>query len=380
MKKIKTGSVICAVVLILTVAVMCGVVGGFVGTAQELEASAEKNAANAILAKANVEDETIVSVPILYYDQVADECVDIYNVGLHEALESRQFEWSGCGYYNLGVESGMVVAELDAQYLPVAVGGGFLPNRGVKGDNFARWFNQVDGKSKSYAGTLNLVYSEKKATFEYENLQFYPLDEITVNEDDLTRNVHNHLFTLNLGVPFQALKTGKESFTIRADDDTWVFLGNVLVLDMGGIHDAMTGRFVIHENGEVYAAVGDEDLAYTGVKLGNNAGSIIRIFHADRDSANSEFSVSFKNMVLNITNTSLAKEDGSALVEIAYDPTNPSYIAPLGESLVVSPDNRKSLMTMMMVQIVAIGALGALVVMTISVVYRYSRRDHSQVK
>jgi hypothetical protein len=147
---------------------------------------------------------------------------------------------------------------------------------------------------------------------------------------------------------------------------------------MGGVHDTISGNFIINEDGEVYASVNGEDLAFTGVKLKSGESSIVRIFHADRNGISSEFNLDFVNMLLNITNTSIASENGG--VEVAYDPTNPSYIAPLGESLTVRPDNRKALMTMMVSQIVAMGALGSVIVMTISVAWRRSRRDRNQVK
>ena len=378
MKKQKIGQIISISILALTVVAMGGILGGFIGTAQEISATKEDNKVDVILASANINNSTNVSVPILYYDQEKDACLDIYNISMNEAVSNRQFEWSDCGYYNSEVEAGMVSSKLDDQYLPVATGGSLLENRGVNGENFKRWFNQVEGKSKSYAGTMNLSYNSETGSFEYKNENYYPLDEITMNSDVFGNKAHNHLFTLNLGVPFQALLNGGEKFVISADDDTWVFVGDTLVLDMGGVHDTISGNFIINEDGEVYASVNGEDLAFTGVKLKSGESSIVRIFHADRNGISSEFNLDFVNMLLNITNTSIASEDGG--VEVAYDPTNPSYIAPLGESLTVRPDNRKALMTMMVSQIVAMGALGSVIVMTISVAWRRSRRDRNQVK
>ena len=179
-------------------------------------------------------------------------------------------------------------------------------------------------------------------------------------------------------MPFRVLADGREEFSIEADDDTWVFVGNSLVIDMGGVHDAMMGRFRINEVGEVYAAVGNIEFAYTGVTLNEGDGAIVRIFHADRNSKSSLFGVRMTNMVPNVMNTTLAKSEGS--VEVAYDPANPSYVAPLGESLAVGPDNRQSLMAMIVIQVVALGAMGALVVVSISVAYRYSRRDRNRAE
>ncbi len=378
MKKQNTGLIISLSILGLAVLAMIGLVGGVNGAVDDLEVALNENTANAILASAEVKNDTVVSVPILYYDQVMDECVNLYD-GDTTAIRARQFEWDTCGYHESKLETGLVGAELDAEFLPVGVGGELLSNSGLSADSFSRWFKSVEGKSKSYASVLSLTYDDRIASFGYRSEDFYPLDEIDLAADEsVNSDGHNHLFTLSLGVPFRVLADGREEFSIEADDDTWVFVGNSLVIDMGGVHDAMMGRFRINEVGEVYAAVGNIEFAYTGVTLNEGDGAIVRIFHADRNSKSSLFGVRMTNMVPNVMNTTLAKSEGS--VEVAYDPANPSYVAPLGESLAVGPDNRQSLITMIVIQVVTLGAMGALVVVSISVAYRYSRRDRNQVK
>ncbi len=378
MKKQNTGLIISLSILGLAVLAMIGLVGGVNGAVDDLEVALNENTANAILASAEVKNDTVVSVPILYYDQVMDECVNLYD-GDTTAIRARQFEWDTCGYHESKLETGLVGAELDAEFLPVGVGGELLSNSGLSGDSFSRWFKSVEGKSKSHASVLSLTYDDRIASFGYRSEDFYPLDEIDLAADEsVNSDGHNHLFTLSLGVPFRVLADGREEFSIEADDDTWVFVGNSLVIDMGGVHDAMMGRFRINEVGEVYAAVGNIEFAYTGVTLNEGDGAIVRIFHADRNSKSSLFGVRMTNMVPNVMNTTLAKSEGS--VEVAYDPANPSYVAPLGESLAVGPDNRQSLITMIVIQVVTLGAMGALVVVSISVAYRYSRRDRNQVK
>ena len=379
MKKKQTGLIISLSVLFVAVATMGGLVGGVKGAVDDLEVALTENTANAILASAEVKNETVVSVPILYYDQVMDECVNLYELDSMAAVRERQFEWESCGYYDSKLETGLVDAKLNSDYLPVGIAGKLLPNNGLGENGFSRWFNQVDGKSKSYAAILNLTYDEKLASFGYRNENFYPLDEIdSASSEAVNSDGHNHLFTLNLGVPFRVLADGREEFSIEADDDTWVFVGDTLVLDMGGIHDTMMGRFKINEAGEIYAAVGNIEYAFSGVVLKPGEGSIVRIFHADRNSKNSLFGIRMTNMVPNVTNVTLAQSDTG--VEVAYDPANPSYVAPLGESLAVGPDNRQSLMTMIMIQVVVLGAMGALAVMSISVASRYSRRDHNRAE
>ena len=350
--------------LAVTATAMGLVFSGISTTVSEFSTEIAQRRADVILASAELDEETVMSVPILYYDQKMDECVNLYDVEARAALNVRQFEWKSCGYYTAEAETGMVEPELDARYLPVAVGGNLLSNRGI---DFKRWFSVVDGISKSYAGTLNFVYNPAIASFKYVNDEFYPLDEIASSE--LWEDGHNHLFTLNLGVPFQVLANGDEKFTVTADDDTWVFIGKDLALDMGGIHGAMNGSFIINDNGEVYTAIEDEDFAYSGIKLRAGEGMIVRIFHADRNSENSVFKLNINGMLPNITNSSLARSDGG--VEVAYDPTDPSYVAPLGESLRVDPDHTKSLTLAITVQAMLMGVLAVILVLTTSLAWRY---------
>ena len=300
MKKQNTGLIISLSILGLAVLAMIGLVGGVNGAVDDLEVALNENTANAILASAEVKNDTVVSVPILYYDQVMDECVNLYD-GDTMAIRARQFEWDTCGYHESKLETGLVGAELDAEFLPVGVGGELLSNSGLSGDSFSRWFKSVEGKSKSYASVLSLTYDDRIASFGYRSEDFYPLDEIDLAADEsVNSDGHNHLFTLSLGVPFRVLADGREEFSIEADDDTWVFVGNSLVIDMGGVHDAMMGRFRINEVGEVYAAVGNIEFAYTGVTLNEGDGAIVRIFHADRNSKSSLFGVRMTNMVPNV--------------------------------------------------------------------------------
>ncbi len=312
-------------------------------TVKEISDIAVSKTPTAILASAGVQDGRKVSVPALYYDQRADECVNLYDLSAKDALKSRQFEWSKCGYYNKQVETGLVGFELSGDYLPVGEGGELLPDRGLT--DVTRWFSAVEGKSASYAGTLQFDYAANGAEFSFYKSEFYPLDEAEFSKGDFVNDDgHNHLFTMSFAVPFTPLFSGEETFEINADDDTFVYVGNQLVLDMGGIHDTVTGVFQVRENGEIYAAVDGESLAYSGVNIDGNEGSIVRVFHADRDSDGSELGVKFSGMNLTLMDTKLSKSDeGDGAVQVAYDPSDPSYVAPLGESVVFRPSGTKGL-------------------------------------
>ncbi len=309
---------------------------GLSKTVESIDKIAISGEPEAILASAGVEEGQDISLPVAYFDQKADECVNLYDFGNNKSLKNRQFEWSSCGYAYRGIEQGLVEYELNEKYLPVATGAGkMMPNRGLM--DFSRWFENVDGKSKAYTGTLKLTYGAG-AEFSFESDEFYPLDEVDFSAGDSVNEEHNKLFTMNFSVPFTVAASGEEGFEIMADDDTFVFVGNRLVLDMGGIHKASTGKLSINETGEVYASVDGEGLAYSGTTVTKNEGSIVRIFHADRDSEDSVFKVKFSKMNLNVVESKVA---GTDEVQVAYDPNDPSYVAPLGETSVVKPDRTK---------------------------------------
>lgn len=314
---------------------------------------------DAILASAGVDDGSEVTLNVIFFDQLADECVNIYDLDQNQALKVRQFEWSECDYYNSKLEQGLVDYYLNDEFMPVGLGGSYITNRGMA--DLSRWYSNVDGKSQSYMGQLKLEYSRSNALFSYRNDEFYPLDEVKFSADDFTnQDGHNHLFTMSFAVPFNPRVNGEEHFIIDADDDTFVFIGDRLALDLGGIHEAMRGQFIINKKGEVMTAVGDEDYAYSGINVKSDESSIVRIFHADRDSKDSVFGVAFSNMNLEVANSQLA--DASD-IQIAYDPTDPTFVKPLGKSMTVRPDNTKGYMIMATIEGIALAVVAILVAM-----------------
>lgn len=336
-------------------------------TVSEVREVAISKSPEVILANAGLSDAEGVSLQVSYFDQKADECVDLYDKTKAAALKERQFGWHDCGYYNKRLEQGLVASELNEKYLPIAKGGKLTSNRGLT--DMSRWFSEVEGKSKSYIGVIKLDYDSDRATFKFYKNEFYPLDKVEFgNDEEVNGDGHNHLFTMNFSVPFTVLLSGNESFTITADDDTFVYVGNELAVDMGGIHDVMTGSLVIKETGEIYSAVNGTDLAYSGIKVNNGEGSVVRIFHADRNEESSVFKVEFSGMNLGVVETKLA--DGEDGVQIAYNPEDPSYVAPLGESSVVKPDITKGYIVLATIEGVAVVVVAFLLALSARLVVK----------
>ena len=368
--KIRIGSRVFGVMAV--VAFLVGLVFLFMGissTIGGMEEAAISKSPEVILANAGLSEDKDLYLSVAYFDQRSDECVDLYDTNVRKALAQRQFEWESCGYYNKGVEQGLVDYELGGDHLPVFQVGQLTSNRGVGSDG--RWFSAVEGKSAPYTGTLKIEYVSKGARFYFHQDQFYPLDEVKFSDGDaVNKDGHNHLFTMNFAVPFTALLSGEESFEIAADDDTFVYVGDKLVMDMGGLHDATTGKFSISEEGEVYAAMEGEELAFTGVRVDKDENAIVRIFHADRDAKDSVFKVDFVGMNISVVNTKLANRGGDDGMQIAYDPTDPTYEAPLGQSVVVQPDNTRGYIVMMVIEGVMVVVFSVLIVIAVRVAIR----------
>ena len=344
---------------------------GLSNTVEEIDEVSIAETPSAILASAGVAEGRPVSVPVLFYDQKEDECVNLYDLSKKDLLEQRQFEWTECYYLSSAYEQGMVDFELNDQSLPVVSSGELTPNRGLS--DTTRWFSVVDGKSASYTGDIQLDYDADTAEFSFYKEEFYPLDKAEFSKSDkVNRDGHNHLFTMNFAVPFTVLSNGCEAFDVIADDDTFVFVGNKLVLDMGGIHDPMTGVFEIHENGEVYVSVNGETMAYSGVNVTKGESSIVRIFHADRDSRNSTFNVRFIAMNLAVVNSELANKEGG--LQVAYDPSDPMYVAPLGESKVFKPSGAKGLIVVATIEGAALIAFSIFAVLSVKVFIKRKNR------
>lgn len=111
------------------------------------------------------------------------------------------------------------------------------------------FFNDVPGKNATTTKYLTMIKDEKgyysvdtKDEKLFDNDMFFPIDgELFGNED----NQHNFHFSMELHAKFNY--KGTESFKFSGDDDVWVFINGQLVIDLGGVHAAMTSEISLPE-------------------------------------------------------------------------------------------------------------------------------------
>ena len=139
-------------------------------------------------------------------------------------------------------------------------------------DAFNQWYNDVSGinSGTTYDLVLDNTITSNPDVYTFNDNSFFPIDNQLFGNEG---NTHNYHFTLELNSKFTY--QGGEEFSFTGDDDLWLFIDNELVIDLGGVHAAMS------------ESVNLDDL---GLTVGENYN--FNLFFAERHTSQSNFKIS----------------------------------------------------------------------------------------
>ncbi len=114
-------------------------------------------------------------------------------------------------------------------------------------DAFDQWFRDVPGVNVSKPLDITLVRQQGSNVYVFDDKRdasytdiggFFPINgELFGNSAGNNKNFH---FTFELQTEFTYEENSGQVFTFTGDDDVWVFVDGHLVIDIGGVHSAVS--------------------------------------------------------------------------------------------------------------------------------------------
>lgn len=179
----------------------------------------------------------------------------------------------------------------------------YMPDGGLlTSDGQGNYSFDAASKYAKYNGNSNRFELTKQTQSGDRNPLFTPFG----NDSDADR----YSFGMNLGADFYMPKDGKVNnqnmvFDFTGDDDVWVFIDDVLVLDLGGIHQALGGSIdfaadkikydKVQSHGDTPAATITEAFRKAGKKWDSKAYAThhLSFFYLERGDGGSNCKISF---------------------------------------------------------------------------------------
>lgn len=191
--------------------------------------------------------------------------------------------------------------------------------------NYA-YYNPSQGDNGSFK-----VYNGTFKNDEGAIVGFFPFDDYDATKTD-THNYaaiskrYDHHFGMTMSAQFSLPQNGKladgqdAAFDYSGDDDMWLFIDNILVLDLGGIHNAQHGQinfatgqvqtYPVNNASNTTTTTLNQIFSAQGVKWENNKPHTLKMFYLERGGYLSNLSMTV-NIPITRTVSVTKKVDGT---------------------------------------------------------------------
>jgi fibro-slime domain-containing protein len=188
-----------------------------------------------------------------------------------------------------GSDPYIVTGTLGPDGKPVYDGAGSWSTHGATA--FNQWFNDTPGVNIPMQYSITLSNGGSGNVYTYSSSEFFPLDGLGWGDSECCG--HNYSFTYEIDSKFTYAPG--QVFSFSGDDDVFVYINGVLVINLGGVHGT--------ESQSVF-------LDTLGLTAGNNYD--LNFFFAERHTTGSNFTM--QTSIENIQSTTPVPEPGTLML------------------------------------------------------------------